>query len=264
MTLPDRSQLSRITFVRGAGNPSLMTFAHPALTRAVRTPLESGSPPAGHDAFDLLTLEGTPKDHPGARAELHAWASDATAIAATLPGAQIVWRPGLASILAAQDRMEPLLLALVEFAFFEGELRKLEVEIDAAWPELETDTTLAYDVTAKDLERGAEIGARVERMLQRRIRFARIETPLLQTRPSLGSMAQDLGERLRDKARIESRMETLDGHLEVFEHVYEMGSQRIGETRASRKEQKLEWLIIILLAAEVLMLLLDLLWTLEV
>ena len=72
MTLPDRSQLSRITFVRGAGNPSLMSFAHPALTRAVRTPLESGSPPAGHDALDLLTLEGTPKDHPGARAELTA------------------------------------------------------------------------------------------------------------------------------------------------------------------------------------------------
>ncbi len=264
MTLPDRSELSRITFKRGAGEPALMTFAHPATTRAVRMPLEPDSPPAGHDAFDLLTLEGTPKDHPTARADLHAWAGDATAITATLPGAQIVWRPGRASIVAAPDRMEPLQLALVEFAFFEGELRQLEGEIDAVWPELEADTTLVYDVRAKDLERGAEIGARVERTLQRRIRFARIETPLLQTRPSLGSLAQDLGERLRDKARIESRMETLDGHLEVFEHVYEMASQRIGETRASRKEQNLEWLIVVLLAAEVLMLLLDLLWTLEV
>ena len=268
MTLPPRVELKRITFASGVGGSALMTFAHPAPAHAAMAPLEPDSPPAGRDTLDIAALESAPKDRPEARAELHAWVSaDAPAdstLLTTLHGAQIAWRPGRASILAASDRIQPLLLALVEFGFYEGELRKLEEETDGAWADLESDTPLAYDVTPDDLERHEQFGRRMERTLKRRIRFARIETPLCETRPGLGASAADLGDRLREKARIETRMETLDGHLEVFEHIYEMAGQRIGETRASRKEQKLEWLIIVLLGIEVLMLLLDLLWTLEV
>jgi uncharacterized Rmd1/YagE family protein len=68
-----------------------------------------------------------------------------------------------------------------------------------------------------------------------------------------------LAESLRAQARVEERLDTVDGQLEVFEHVYELAAQRLGEFRASRKEQHLEWAIIALLAAEVVMFLLDLL-----
>ena len=49
--------------------------------------------------------------------------------------------------------------------------------------------------------------------------------------------------------------------LEVFERIYEMNSQRISEFKAAKKEQMLEWIIIVLLAAESLFLLVDLLKT---
>jgi uncharacterized Rmd1/YagE family protein len=45
----------------------------------------------------------------------------------------------------------------------------------------------------------------------------------------------------------------VDGQLEVFEHIYEMSAQRMGEYRAARQEGILEWVIIVLLAAEALL-----------
>jgi uncharacterized Rmd1/YagE family protein len=45
----------------------------------------------------------------------------------------------------------------------------------------------------------------------------------------------------------------VDGQLEVFEHIYEMSAQRMGEYRAARQEAILEWVIIVLLAAEALL-----------
>jgi uncharacterized Rmd1/YagE family protein len=56
------------------------------------------------------------------------------------------------------------------------------------------------------------------------------------------------------------RLETADGQLEVFEGVYEMSGQRMGEYRAAREEHVLEWVIILLLAAELLLLLVQTVW----
>jgi hypothetical protein len=53
--------------------------------------------------------------------------------------------------------------------------------------------------------------------------------------------AQKLGDELRERARIESRLETVDAQIEVYEGVYEMASQRMGEYRAAREEHVLEW-----------------------
>jgi uncharacterized Rmd1/YagE family protein len=53
----------------------------------------------------------------------------------------------------------------------------------------------------------------------------------------------------------------VDGQLEVFEgHVYEMSGQRMGEYRAAREEHVLEWVIIVLLAAELVLLLVPMVW----
>ena len=97
------------------------------------------------------------------------------------------------------------------------------------------------------------------RMLQRRIRFARMEPYLWAPGVTLPAASQKLGEELRERAGMEARIEALEGQLEVFEHVYEMGSQRMGESRAAHETQIVEWIIIALLAGEALLMLVDVL-----
>jgi uncharacterized Rmd1/YagE family protein len=96
--------------------------------------------------------------------------------------------------------------------------------------------------------------------LSRRIRVARTEPHLYKPQATLAAASRRLGEELREKAQIEARLETVDGQLEVFEHVYEMSGQRMGEYRAARQEHVLEWVIIVLLAAEALLMLAQTVW----
>jgi hypothetical protein len=190
-------------------------------------------------------------------------AAGAPLVTITLHGTQVVWRPGQAVILAGADRMEALLVALVEFSFYEQELGRLERVIAGAWAALESDTPLAYEVKARDLPRFTEVAEQAQRLQTARIRLARLAPRLCRPATHLSSLATQLGERLREKTRVEDRLETVGAQLEVFERVYEMASQRFSEFRTARQEQTLEWLIIVLLAAETVLLMIEVLLTLE-
>jgi len=170
-------------------------------------------------------------------------------------GVELLWRPGRALLHCDSEQVELLLKALVEFTHYECELRRIECEIADTWVELEQDKVLAFEVTATDLQRSQAVGARMNRVLKRRIHLARIEPHLYQPEAGLPATSQKLGEELREKARIEARLETVDGQLEVFEDIYEMSGQRMGEYRAAHQEHILEWVIIVLLAAELLLML---------
>jgi hypothetical protein len=152
---------------------------------------------------------------------------------------------------------------LVEFAFYEREITRLERAVADAWPQLEADTPLAFEVTNKDLPRQENVRTQVQRMLTVRTHYARIVPRLMRPSTHLATLALQLGERLRERARIEDRLEALAGQLDVFERVYEMCSHRFSEFRTSKSETTLEWVIIVLLAAETLLLLIDLLIHLE-
>src|SRR5262249_28130901 len=154
----------------------------------------------------------------------------------TLHNTQVVWHPARAAILAPPDRLEALLLAVVEFSFYERELGKLERAVARSWLDLEADTPLAFEVTAGGLDRVEEVGRRVQQALAARARHARLAPRLYRPGAHLSSLANQLGERLREHARVEDRLEHLAGQLEVFDRVYEMSSQRISEFRTARQE----------------------------
>jgi hypothetical protein len=175
----------------------------------------------------------------------------------------VVWRTGRVAILAAPERLDSLRSALVEFGYYEKQLGELERTAAEAWSQLEADTPLAFEVTARDEARRESVARQTQRMLNVRMRHARIGPHLHRPGSHLSSLAIQLGERLREKTRIEERFEALDYQLEAFEQVYEMASLRFSEFTASRRETTLEWVIIVLLAAEVLLLLTEVLLQLE-
>jgi hypothetical protein len=171
-----------------------------------------------------------------------------------------MWRPGNVTLQCDRTQEDALVAGLVQFAFYELELRRIEDEIACTWAELDEDRPLAFEATPADLQRSQTIRGRMDRLLRRRMRHARIEPHLFAPDEDLPAAGHKLGEALRETMRAEARLETVDGQLEVFEHVYEMASQRLGEFRASHNEHVLEWVIIVLLAAETLLMLVATLW----
>ncbi len=269
--------LRRVRFVEQV-NPSvaidsrtsvLMTFTDPSLRYAVCSSIsiqDERSP----ESIDVMIL---PLDSAGGNSPapevLDSWLESGDVVA-TPPrvmvksrAAEVTWRPGRVVLRCERDQINPLLMALVEFHYFEKELRKIESEIDASWSVLNQDRRLAFQVTDQDLIESKSLGNRMEQTLERRMRHVRIEPHLYLPGMQLSVAAQKLGEELREKTRCEARCEAADSQIEVFEHVYEMASQRLGEFRDARYGHKLEWIIILLLAAEIVWLITEFLMNLE-
>jgi hypothetical protein len=274
--VPANAARQHIRFVEQAadGETVLMEFVDPNPSKAVLVAAGPETLPQApvNDpgaAIDILSVPGHARDHPSTLEEMTQWVlagnlpGTAPPITITLHGTHVVWRPGRAAILAPSDRLEALVLALVDFSYYERELHKLERATADSWPQLEADTPLAFEVTARDLERQEGVRRQVQRLLTVRLRHARIAPRLVRPGSQLSSLANQLGERLRDKARMEDRLETLGSQLEVFERVYEMSSQRFSEFRTARQDQTLEWVIIVLLAAETVLLLIEVILSLE-
>lgn len=264
-TILAEGEIRRIRFVRAEmpAREVVASFADPSPHHAVS--LEAGPEAADHDGIDVLLVARPPQEQVEWADALRRWVG-ASAPAGSIPpvtithhGAHIVWSPTHAAILAAPDRIGSFLRVVVDFAYHENELRKLEREIGARWSQLEQDTPLAHEVDNHDPERFAAIGQRMQETLSRRMRLSRIEPHLYRPRFHLTPLENQLLERLWEKAHVEDRMEAVDSQLEVFEQVYEMNSQKISEFKIARQERTLEWIIIVLLATETILLLVDLL-----
>lgn len=184
-------------------------------------------------------------------------------VVVTHRGAELTWRPGRAILVCAAEQVELLMPGIVEFTYYDLMLRRLESGVAGAWADLRRDTRLTHAVARADLLDAAAAGRRAEETLDWRITLAQIEPHVEAPDPGLPPLAQKIGEVLRVACDAGDRLATLDGQLEVFEHVYEMTSQRIGEFREAQRSNALEWTIVILLAGEALLLLLDLLRNLK-
>jgi hypothetical protein len=274
---PTAKILRRIRFVENAaeGKEAILAFSDPTPRLAVCFDNGQGTPDTGYgapaaDGIDVLTMTESPKDQTVRNDELLKWVAEpalpgaAPPIVITVHGAQIIWGFGRAAVLAAPDRVEMYFLATVEFCYYENELRKLECETADGWAALQADTPLAHDVSRYDAERFEAIAVRTEQTLGRRIRLARLSPHLSRARTHLSPLANQLTERLREKTSVEERIESLGGQLDVCERILECSSQRISDYKSARQSHILEWVIIVLLATETLLLLISVLSTLGI
>jgi hypothetical protein len=229
----------------------LMSFKDPAPCYAVAVAAAAGET-AADTAGDILDITLLPQSTmpPEHWPDAAGTPNDPPPVFIKYRGVELTFRPGRATLQCDPEQTDSFLPGLIEFAHYERELRRIEDEIAAGWPDLDQDRGLAFEVTPTSLKRSDVVGARMDRVLQRRMRLARIEPHLNEPASSLPAAARKLGAELREKAHLEARLETVDGQLEVFEYIYELGSQRMGEYRAAREEHTLEWIIIVLLAVE--------------
>ena len=180
-SLDGRMSERRIRFVDApiGGDVVLMNFKDPAPCYAVLT---EGAPKTGDTAGDSLDVVLMPLQETAQG--LAGWMPEAGDPDAAPPvyvkyrGVELLWRPGRAVLQCDAGQAESLVAAVVEFAHYERELRRVEDEIAEAWGELDEDRGLAFDVSSADLRRSEIVGRRMDRTLRRRMRLARIEPHL--------------------------------------------------------------------------------------
>jgi hypothetical protein len=257
--LPAGTTLQTVAYVAGpTSQPVLVEFPAPVGRRAVQ--VDPGT-------ADTLTVLSVPaRDHETASAtdsvvftQLQQWVESAGSPSAgppvvmTFQGVQLCWAPGRVALLAAPERLETLARAVIEVAFYDAELRSIQQAIGDSWPQLEVDTPLAFEFAEADLNQRTALRERFRQVTQLRARLTRISQQVHTPHQHPPTLASQIGERFRDRTRMESRYEFLDEQIEVFEGVYEMCGQRANDFVQARAGHILEWIIIILLVTQLLL-----------
>ncbi len=259
--------LYRLRFVAANAARGAITFefSDPASRQAAGEAVVVVSPPLAeeinaHEALHVLVIPPALKDDSRWREGFGMWLGQPDqpeAITIRAGEVHVSWRPGRALIIAPAALVSAALEAVVDFSFFENELRLVEQGIAAAWPTVESDAPLTYRVSNADLARDQDIGQRAQQVLQWRMRHARIEPHLYAPPARFAKVPAQLGEALRESARCEDRAEIADGQIEVQEYIYEMASQRMGEFRHAQQGFIMEAIIVGLLVAEVVLMIVE-------
>jgi hypothetical protein len=160
------------------------------------------------------------------------------------------WRPGLAVVHGRENSRDDVVAALVDFAFYEGNLRALEEAVEGAEVTAQADVALAHRMRYRDTAHLERLRGCAEHCSRMRLTFARLEPQLGVASRSLSAPARGWMSRLIQKADIESRLEALSDRLEALEDLYEGATQRISEHRWYVSGHALEIGIIVLLLFE--------------
>jgi hypothetical protein len=187
-------------------------------------------------------LRGWVESDPEARGAPPVWMS--------FQGTHVHWSTGRCAIAAPLDRIAGVRAAILEATAHERALRSVEEAMASAWPALESDADLAFEFEEAAVGRRRELRERLHRTLVLRARLARIAPYLLAPLAHPPTLASQVGERLRERLRMPTRHEAAATQLEVFRDAYDMCGQRASEYMLARTGHRLEWVIIILLAAQ--------------
>ena len=149
---------------------------------------------------------------------------------------RILWRPGRCMMQGAAERMREMLLALADFSYHEGELRKLGSEIDADNEGLARDVPLTTAAVHKEsLRVRGHVHERTCTMTRRRIRCSRLQRPLEKPSITLPGAGRRLVGELLVQCEVLDRLKAVDDRLEVYEDVYEWPTTASWNTATSAR-----------------------------
>jgi hypothetical protein len=260
--------ISRIRFLPSPppGARVLAQFSAPQRRFAVAEPVspemlpEAGAWPEPVDELYLWFLPGGAATLFEEQRRAEAWVARPRAGAGPtfellLRSDRVLWRPGRGVILGAPDRAEELIAGMVDFAFYEGELRRLEREVAADWPGYEEDAGALTDrLKRRDLQQSSRVNEMTRSLAIRRMRFARLEPRLDNVAASLPPAARRVVTELCQQAETEDRLAAIDDSLEVLEDLYDETFTRLSDFRYFRREMLVEGLIVALLFTETVLL----------
>lgn len=264
LELPEGAEIQQVAFVTGADptQKTLMEFKEPRSCRAILVTDDMARPDIG--VTMLLVPTNDPED-PDLMTNVWSWVEPKIlqehrrGMMIMLWGARVIWTPGRAGIMVSADRLEAVRRAIIDFSFYDEEIRKIEAEVARMWPHLEADTPLAFQFEGQDLPKRKQLAERFQQVMDLRRRLVRIDPVVHPLTVHPGTLASQLNERLKERTQLSERMEFIDEQLELLEKVYAMCADRSSERAIAQYDARLSWMITILLAMETIALLVDLL-----
>ncbi len=263
----DLISAQRIRFVREipAGTAALATFSGPETYYAVAEPISPENLLLGKtqinflNEFYFLFLQSGSVVPFEWQKQAEQWLSgvslspyDDTYIEFNWKSDRILWRPGQAMVQGSQERVNELLVAIVDFAFYETRLRRLEKQVQEDLAIVQSDIPLTHAVVVSDLKRQPHVNEMTYRATTGRMQFVQIESNLGHGVIHLSGQAKRIASELALLAEAFPRLEILDDQLECLGDLYELANDRLTEFKYYRNETLLEWVIIVLLILEVI------------
>lgn len=190
------------------------------------------------------------------------WATanpDEPPLTVPLYGTHVVWSRRRAVVIGPADRLPAMRAAVLEFADRESELRDIERRLSGLLEYVDGDAHLAFQFDEASLPRRQELADRFREVVSLRRRAAMLAPALHRPAPQPPTLAGQLGERLRDRGRLVERLEHAVEQADLVERVYGGCGERSSEYVTSRRHAALEWVIILLLAAELVLITIDML-----
>ena len=175
----------------------------------------------------------------------------------SLQHATILWQPRRAVIIAGAAQLEKLVVAVARFSVQELELQALESWIADNWQQLATDSPSAFEVDSATVARRTELSKQFQQTINWRARWARLVPDAHQPPIYPPTLASQISERLRERTRLADRVDFVGTQLDVFDRVYDQCAQRVSEFVVAQRGHHLEWVIIILLSFQTVLLLLE-------
>lgn len=214
----------------------------------------------------LVAIFGTTETELATMQSLHAWLDSLSseneqppAQWVSLPGTQVVFHPQCLVVLTSPDRSDRVCQAALEVLYLAEELRSLEATVDDAWESTLEDAPLGFEFSTVDIARRATLAERFLSVCQLRTRYARMIGQIVVPHVYPPTLASQISERLRERCRLEERLELIDERIAAQESIYERCSQRCSDFMVARTGHHLEWIIIILLAFQTILWIVDLL-----
>lgn len=175
----------------------------------------------------------------------------------TLQHATIIWQPQRAAIIANANTGERLVSAVARFTMQELELQAIESWIGASWPQLTADAPLAFEYDQRSQERRSAVAKQFQETIAWRARWARLVPEAHQPPIYPPTLASQVSERLRERTRLSDRVDFVGTQLDLFDRVYDQCAARVSEFVVAQRGHQLEWVIIVLLSFQTIMLLLE-------
>ncbi|MEZ6068385.1 MAG: hypothetical protein R3B90_22335 [Planctomycetaceae bacterium] len=260
--LPVGSQLEAIAYVSPEQSVGTGRVSLPAPLRRAAVAVETGTDLAQTSDLHLLLIPADAVEEADWFGPVQQWVAGDGASASseppreshllTLQHVRIHWSPRRIAIIGAPERLPSLRRVVLECTWYIRELDAIERELAENWPSLDSDLDQAYIYDAPADQDREEIARRFKAVFRLRARLARVAPHLLSPQLYPPTLASQVGERLRERLRLEQREEFVSDQIEVFEDVYEMCGQRASEFRHARTVNTLEIIIIVLLGVQIL------------
>ncbi len=240
-----------------AGAEVMRHFVRPHPAYAIKDLATPPPTPASWpEPIDFLEVIRVNRVTAASDADVVQWLVPPTHPAAPLPieieleGCTLLWRPGRA-VLTGQDKATREALAgLLEFAFLEGELRRLDAHLSPIESAAPADVRFAYQVRQEHSDAWPRLGTVMETLAGLRLRYARLEPLFDRPADSLSKTARRAFARLCARTGVADRLEGVTNRMEACEDLYEGAVDRAADYRWYRRGNRLEVTIVILLLIE--------------